>query len=81
MDRRRDESILTLRKENEMKTYEKGKSYKEKGRDYKTFGITEIDDDVNSNGHHHNKIEIYGDKKLRNLIINLLNSESAYFET
>ena len=57
-----------------MKTYKKGDDFQENKDDYKTYGITEVD--PNSTffvREHAQKIEIYGDWRLRNRIIKLLN--------
>jgi hypothetical protein len=51
--------------------YVKGDSYKDRDDDLKTYSITELHDDDTVN--HGNKIEVYGDIKLRNKIIKLLN--------
>lgn len=51
-----------------MKTYKKGDNFKDKDSSYKTYGITEIAEKT-----HAQKIEVYGDIELRNLIIKLLN--------
>ena len=50
--------------------YTKGDDFQESTCDLKTFGINEN----NSDETHANKIEIYGDEKLRNRILDLLNS-------
>ncbi len=52
--------------------YIKGNSFKDEDNDHKTYGITEIGEET-----HFNKIEVYGDKKLRNKIIKLLNEEET----
>ena len=46
--------------------YKSGDEYKDDDATYKTYGITEDD--------HINKIEIHGDEKLRNKILDFLNS-------
>ena len=53
--------------------YKKGDSHRDHGDDLKTYGITETDDEGATV--HGNKIEVYGDIKLRNKIIDLLNKE------
>ena len=49
----------------------KGISYKDKGHSLKTYGIS--DNGTDTIRSHENKIEIYGDIKLRDRIIKLLN--------
>ena len=65
-----------------MKIYKKGDDFKERDDTYKTFGISEIDpnDTFNSNHEHANKIEVYGDAKLRNKIIKLLTKDEELKE-
>jgi hypothetical protein len=58
-----------------MKSYEKGDFFQDKDNDFKTYGITEIDSEMRPQMPHTNKIEIYGDKKLRDKIIRLLNKD------
>jgi hypothetical protein len=58
------------------KTYIKGDDFLEKGVAYHTFGITEQSKEKNIEDHT-NKIEVYGDSKLRDKIIKLLNRKKA----
>jgi len=57
----------------------KGNDYKDKGNDLKTYGITDTES-VSALGKgitviHTNKIEIFGDRILRDKIIKLLNKQ------
>lgn len=59
-----------------MKKYSKGDDFKDRNSQYKTFGIDEFDDDsILYDKTHAQKIEVYGDAKLRNRIIKLLNKD------
>ena len=58
-----------------MKTYVKGDTYKNEQDDYKTFGITEFDSEAIVDKELAQKIEVYGDRELRDKIIGLLNSQ------
>jgi hypothetical protein len=61
------------------KTYIKGDDFYDKKADHKTYGINECISDPKdptnkfTNYTHYNKIEIYGDHKLRKKILRLLN--------
>jgi hypothetical protein len=55
----------------------KGDDYQESGATVRTFGITQLEGyKVRPDLDHTNKIEVMGDEKLRDLIIDLLNQES-----
>jgi hypothetical protein len=57
-----------------MKKYSKCDDFKDRNSEFKAFGINEFDDDsILYNKTHAQKIEVYGDIKLRNRIIKLLN--------
>ena len=59
-----------------MKTYERGDDFKGKNETFRTYGITEFESAEKDGvlfGEHTNKIEVYGDLKLRDRIIKLLN--------
>lgn len=49
--------------------YIKGKDYNDPNASHTVYGITK----VNSSVHHFNMIEVFGDEKLRDEIIELLN--------
>lgn len=53
------------------RAFVEGDDYLEHGHQYKTFGITRVEDD------HTNIIEVYGDVLLRNKIMDLLNEEDG----
>jgi hypothetical protein len=53
----------------------KGIDYKEKGASYKAYVID--DNGTDKIPSHGSKIEVFGDRKLRDKIINLLNSQEG----